>query len=266
MFRVVSVTSLYIAIKLLVPHKWNITSHAFAQLCQGAVTGQEIADMEIKILFALEWNVNPPVPNQYAQEFLDLIFNSTRGQKSLSDQYMSHKELREDILDLIQYQLDLALYENRFFHVQASVITTASLLNALEGQVINDVSLRHGAGAAFCHDSYALVLDTMDMCRISSDQELERVRSILLSLVVSSPTDTGGACQYSVGADESSTGAQRSHIQKNCTGETSSSPQHVSHIVSSSPISASKLFGTQSNGHSLTPKSVLSKVYAFHCI
>ena len=253
MFRVVSVTSLYVAIKLLVPHKWNITSHAFAHLCQGAVTGQEIADMEIKILFALEWNVNPPVPNQYAQEFLDLIFNSTRGQKSLADEYMSHEELREDIHDLIQYQLDLALYDNRLVHVRASFIATAAILNALEGQVINDVSLRHGAGAVFCHDSMALVLDTMDMCRIASDQELERIRSILLSLVVSSPTDTGGgACQNSVSADESS------YPQKNC----SSSPQNVS----SSPTSASKLFGTQSNGHSLTPKSVLSKVYAFHFI
>ena len=77
-FRTVSVTSLYMALKLSQPgNKWNITSHAFAKLCQGAVSGDEINNMEIDILFALDWYVNPPTPMKYAEALLELIFNGS---------------------------------------------------------------------------------------------------------------------------------------------------------------------------------------------
>jgi len=77
LFRVVSVTSLYMALKIYVPERWNITPQAFSKLCQGTVTAKEINDMETNILFALDWHVNPPSPMQYVKALLDLIFYST---------------------------------------------------------------------------------------------------------------------------------------------------------------------------------------------
>jgi len=63
LYRLVSVTCLYICIKLRIPHRWNVTSHAFSQMCRGTVTGEEINNMELKILFALGESVSSFVRN-----------------------------------------------------------------------------------------------------------------------------------------------------------------------------------------------------------
>lgn len=187
MFRVVSVTSLYIAIKLHATKRRNITAREFAQLCQGAVTGQEIIDIEIKILFALNWNVNPPIPMQYAQELLELIFNpsSSRMCISLPYDWSFMSEMREHILELVSYQLEITtLYDKGLHLTKSSIIAIAAVLNALQGVVYEGVG-----GSTFCQQSMALVLDVCHEYRIASEEELEDIRSILLSSVVSSGDD-----------------------------------------------------------------------------
>ena len=292
-FRVVSVTSLYIAIKLRAPQRWNITAHAFAHLCQGAVTGNEINDMEIKILFALNWKVNPPCPMQYALSFLELIFNpsSSRMCRSLSrcgdsfdtlpsvrdllpssqdcsddsrltldssevsqeDQDKCHKELREHIQELVSYQFEIALHGKGFYRTRASIIAIAAILNALEGVVYEGVG-----GTTFCRESIALVLDTCDVYRIVSEEELEPVRSMLLSSVVSS-TDDSDRRQEGTVETAAATGESR------CS---SPPPRNdVTPPVSSSPtqVSIAKLFWSPSKmcEQVLTPQNVLSKLLAF---
>lgn len=280
LFRVVSVTSLYIAIKLRVPHRWNVTSHAFAQLCQGSVSGEEINDMETNILFALGWYVNPPIPMEYSEAFLDLIFNSTqsRRRRSISSQSeedsvlgdyflpsskcdsfqddASLEELKEHLLELVQYQLEIALHDHRLFQVRSSAIATAAVLNALEGVMNESPSFQEGlGGTSFCQEGTVLVLNTMSLCNLASEKELEDIRSALLSSVVSPRS-----------ADEikeSSAVAHRSHLQ-NCTEPP---PRAGSPTISSSPTSTSKFWSPNKMCEpALTPYTVLSKVFAFHYI
>lgn len=291
-FRVVSVTSLYIAIKLRVPHRWNITAHAFAQLCQGSVSGDEISDMEIDMLFSLGWNVNPPIPMEYAEAYLDLVFNCKESQsrqrssiqqskdnKVLGDcmvpsyvqessitqdedkDYIHLQELRDHVKELIEYQLEIALHDNRLLQVRSSVIATASVLNALEG-LMNESPFFHGGagGTSFCQESIVSTLEMMSSCNIASEKELEYIRSVLLSSVVS-PSKESEDVGYAV----HSTMINEPHVQ-NCTDP---SLKPASQPVSSSPTSpASKLFWSADKmpSHQLTPQSVLSKVSAFHCI
>ncbi|EED93105.1 predicted protein [Thalassiosira pseudonana CCMP1335] len=164
-FRIASVTSLYIAIKLYVPHKWNVTAHAFAQLCRGTISGDAIVDMEMKILFALSWNVNPPIPMAFVELFLEVIFGSIRqgsGDQrkhrcstnidddddsivgdlifpSLSDSDYSVDEecilasTKENVLDLVRYQLDVSILNVDCLETRSSLIAVAALLNAIEG-------------------------------------------------------------------------------------------------------------------------------------
>ena len=204
-FRIVSVTSLYMALKLSQPgNKWNITSHAFAKLCQGAVSGDEINDMEIDILFALGWYVNPPTPMKYAEALLELIFNDSSSSSSDSSsctregyfvtknpllcdedtatQSLPPQELREHVHELISYQLEGALHDKRLFHVRSSVIGTAAVVNALKGIQYEGST----CDASFCQESVDTVLDMTTACNLVSSEEcLEEIRSVLLNLVVS---------------------------------------------------------------------------------
>lgn len=268
LYRVVSVTSLYLAIKIQVPHRWNITAHAFAQLCQGSVTGDEIDQMESNILFALDWNVNPPVPKEYCGLFLDLIFNSEYGQDCLlttsancdnGKDEASLRELKEHILELVNYQLEVAVNDLKLFQVRSSVLAVASILNALEG-VVNESTPSDDRIelASFCQENIFFTLDVMKTCNIASATELEDTRTALLSSVVPSS-------ERSEVADD-----LRSKLLSGCQmKKLEDSPFDSLHSVSASPKSTSKFWAPRdcdsvASKYVLTPQSVLSKVFAYH--
>ena len=259
LFRVVSVTSLYMALKIYVPERWNVTCHAFSKLCQGTVAAIEISEMETNILFALDWHINPPTPMQYVKVLLDLIFYSASKRTSSES-----SELREHILELVSYQLDSALDDTHMFQVRSSIIGTASLFNALEG-VMNEGHPEDTSEALVYQDCIDFVLGIIQ----SEGKELRDVQSILLGSVVS----TDDECSSQDDVNEKSD-AERSVTEDVGRSTESSSPQSVSSpppsqmVSSSSPTSASKLFWTQSKvcGRTLTPQSVLSKVVAYDCI
>ena len=167
LFRVVSVTSLYIAIKTRGPPSWDITAYDFAQLCQGSVSGDEINDMEIQILFALGWNVNPPLPMEYSEAYLKLIFESrdVTSQRTVSDDLVDASRLKDTIIESVNYQLETALQDNRLFHVRSSAIAAAAVLNSLEGMDAEE--------ASFCQERLAMILRTMAMEDISRLRRIE---------------------------------------------------------------------------------------------
>ena len=254
LFRVVSVTSLYMALKIYEPERWNITAHAFSKLCQGTVTAKEINDMETNILFSLDWHVNPPTPMQYVKALLDLIFYSASKRTS--------SELREHILELVSYQLDTALDDTHMFQVRSSIIGTASLLNALEG-VMKEGHPEDTSEALVYQDCIDLVLGIIQ----SEGNGLRDVQSILLGSVVSTDDDESSSPDVNEKSD-----AECSDEDVERSTE-SSSPQSVSappskRVSSSSPTSTSKIFWTQGKvcGRTLTPQSVLSKFVAHHFI
>ena len=267
-FRVVSVTSMYMALKLCVPLKWNITAMAFAQLCKGAVSGQDISDTEIKILFALGWNVNPPIPAQYAEQLLDLVFYSAeRSLRSTSptsigisqeDKVMRPlRALIEHLHELVSYQIEsCSLHDKRLFQVRASVIATSALLNALEGM---NEGLLEGIDSTLFYDvSMDIIMNTVTVCKIASTEELDEIRSVLLSSVVSLPIEGNSSQDAAITSNKYSTVVHNQNYTESVEA------------ISSSPTSAtSKLFVTQrklsGSTTTLTPDNV-AKTFAFHYI
>lgn len=252
MFRVVSVTSLYLSIKLRVSNGWNITPHSFARLCQGSISGEDIDRMEINILFALKWQVNPPLPIEYAHAYLDLIFAS----EDTLQTYHRDEELRGRILSLIQYQLDISLLDSRLFQVRSSLIAISAVLNALEGVMsesssISPHTVEEGGCTripSFCRESIALVLNTASSCKTaSSETELEYIRKTLLTSAVS---QLEGGNEFSInGVGHSAVGTEDTHVRH----------YHRSSSPSSSPTSLDSM-----HGHTMTPHNVLSRVLATH--
>lgn len=261
-------TSLYLAIKIQVPHRWNITAHAFAQLCQGSVTGDEINQMESNILFALDWNIGPPVPMEYCEVFLDLIFNSKYGKDCLlttsancdnGKDEASLRELKENILELVNYQLEVALNDLKLFQVRSSVLAVASLLNALEGMMNESPPSDDRVElASFYQENIFVTLDIMKTCNIASTTELDDTRTALLSSVVPSS-------ERSEVADN-----LRSKLIGGCQMQKlAESPSTSLHSVSSSPKSTSKFWPQRDDDSVMTkyvlaPESVLSEVFAYH--
>jgi len=255
-FRIVSVTSLYMALKLSQPgNRWNITSHAFAKLCQGAVLGDEINDMEIDILFALDWYVNPPTPMKYAEALLELIFNGSSSSSSsgsssctredyfvtknpllcdeedtTTSKSLPPQELREQVRELISYQLEVALHDKRLFQIRSSAIGTAAVVNALKGiQYESSTS----CSASFCEESIDTVLDMMTTCNLVSSEEcLEEIRSVLLNSVVSpaSNNDEGSS-------QEDDTDTDQDALSSNITRAETPPPQQRK--VRTPPVSSS---------------------------
>jgi hypothetical protein len=246
-------------------NKWNITSHAFAKLCQGAVLGDEINDMEIDMLFTLDWHVNPPTPMKYAEALLELIFNDSSSSSSGSssgttrdDYYVTKnpllcdedttsrslppRELREHVHELISYQLEVALHDKRLFQVRSSVIGTAAVVNALKGIQYEGTS----CSASFCRESVDTVLDLTTACNlVSSDECLEEIRSVLLNSVVS-PDSNDEVPSQEDGTDTEDSAALSSDMT--CTRAETPPPQRKVKTppVSSSPTSILQVLLTNS--------------------
>jgi hypothetical protein len=292
-FRIASVTSLYIAIKLYVPHKWNVTAHAFAQLCRGTISGDAIVDMEMKILFALSWNVNPPIPMAFVELFLEVIFGSIRqgsGDQrkhrcstnidddddsivgdlifpSLSDSDYSVDEecilasTKENVLDLVRYQLDVSILNVDCLETRSSLIAVAALLNAIEGvagenmtscpnQESNTTSrAQMRVVISFCHHAITVMSKICSLTKVASSRvELDQVRATLLCLAVSIPEE------------KSASGMHASSHDRHSIGQCNTSP----YSVTASPTSSSWTSNGTTTDHYVSPKGVLSRVCAMH--
>ena len=276
LFRITSVTCLYIAIKLYVPHKWNVTAHSFAQLCRGTISGDIIVDMEMRILFGLGWNVNPPIPLAYVEQFIELIFCSKEKSvqqlrnsslrclnqfddddsvvgdfiiPSLSEESLQDvtdqewiTSIKDKIIDLARYQLEIALQSVAFLSIRSSVIATAALLNAIEGLMSESTALYPpdtNSMDIFFRDCITTIEEIVTLCNLASENELEEVKTALLSSAWLESANEQSFAKSSL------------------------------HSVTASPVSTDKfvtLDGTKD--HFLSPKRVLSSVYAmnFHGI
>lgn len=118
-FQLAAMTSLYTAVKIHEPEAME--PGLIASLSRGAYTKEQVEQMELTMLNAIQWRVNPPTAVAFVHQYLDLIPTS-----------LIHQDAREAIIDLAKYQTELAVTDYDFVPVNASSIAFASLLNALE--------------------------------------------------------------------------------------------------------------------------------------
>lgn len=277
-FRIASVTCLYIAIKLYVPHKWNVTAHAFAQLCRGTISGESIVEMEMRVLFALEWNVHPPIPMSYVDLILDLISITTANDdverrqnaedmdedsvigdlilpclsKSSSDdsacQECASTSVRENIVELVWYQIELTVRNVNFLRVRSSILSLAALLNAIEG-IISGTEASAPIVISFCREAVAVIAKILSCSNLCSKRELDEVRAALLCLVMA----------IHDGKIDSST----LHCSSPSEGQSRRNSPPSSIITS--PTSTSNWNQNGEADRYVSPRSLLSRVCAMHC-
>ncbi|CAB9528902.1 diatom-specific cyclin [Seminavis robusta] len=121
-YQLISLTCLYMAVKLLEPN--NIGIESLVALTNHVYSVQDFQDMESNILDALDWRVaHGPTPLAFVQHLLQLL--------------PDHQKLASALYPHVQYQLELAVsdYKLSCFHSdnhRPSQLAVAAIWNALE--------------------------------------------------------------------------------------------------------------------------------------
>lgn len=118
-YQLVAMTCLYLAIKLHEP--LEMETSLLADLSRGCYTEMEFADMEKKILEAIEWRVSGPTPLAFVLHYISFLPD------------IISSSVVEAIFDYARYQTELAIGDHYFVKAKPSVVGMAALLNALEG-------------------------------------------------------------------------------------------------------------------------------------
>ena len=116
LFQLASMTSLYTAVKVHEPEAME--PKTIAGLSRGAYTEEQVTKMELDLLAAVGWKLNPPLA--FVQHCLALLPD---GCMSMSD--------KEAILEVAKFQTELALDDYSLVKVNASTIALAAVGNAL---------------------------------------------------------------------------------------------------------------------------------------
>lgn len=118
-YQLAAMTALYTAVKI---HEHEaMDPELVSTLSQDAHSSKAVERMESRMLQAIQWRVNPPTTHAFVRHMLDLV-----------PFHLIDESSRETVMELTQFQVDLATCDYEFSKEPASRIAFASLLNAVE--------------------------------------------------------------------------------------------------------------------------------------
>jgi hypothetical protein len=127
-YQLACMAALYTAVKIHEPKA--IPPELVARFSNGAFTSRDIEAMEVTLLRALKWRVNPPTSWDFVHTLMSLIPSD-----------LLTKDLRQTAVDLALLQTELAVANYEFVTVKASIIAYSALMNSLETLgIVNEVS------------------------------------------------------------------------------------------------------------------------------
>ena len=118
-FQLAAMTCFYTAAKLHEPESFE--PWMLSKMSRGLYSPEEVENMEMVILEAIGWRMNPPTPLSFVREFLGM----------LPECFISEVN-RTAVFDLCKFQTELSVRIYRFVTVNASTIAISALMNALE--------------------------------------------------------------------------------------------------------------------------------------
>jgi hypothetical protein len=170
LYQLAALSALYVSVKIHCPQA--LSPDLVAQLSQGSFSRSDIESMERRILFALQWTVNPPTVMSFVRSYLDVI-----PVDRLDD------ETRKLILDLASLQADMAVLDSRFIPVKASRVALGSLMNAVESIFVDN--------AKFCKSIVELVAFSTDI----DPYDLQDIRCNLYEAITDETSMESSAAQ-----------------------------------------------------------------------
>mmetsp|Transcript_12069 Transcript_12069/g.18121 ORF Transcript_12069/g.18121 Transcript_12069/m.18121 type:complete len:311 (+) Transcript_12069:282-1214(+) len=117
-YQLATVTSLYIVAKLHKLHK-QLSLAYFVKISGGKFTANNLQDMELKMLEALGWRLNPPVPILHSTYLLVFALSTTVPKRPL-------------IMELTRFLTEAILTDYYFVSFKCSTISIAAVLTAID--------------------------------------------------------------------------------------------------------------------------------------
>lgn len=113
-YKLLFVGAFYTACKIHA--EMAIDSVTMAKMCD--FSAQDIEAMEVQLIQALDWKLNPPTPLAFVHELLDLLPITDR--------------LRETMVDIAQARIECTVEDYSFVCIKPSTIAYLSIVHALE--------------------------------------------------------------------------------------------------------------------------------------
>lgn len=129
-YQLAAMTCLYVAIKIFEP---PLPLSVVSQLSRGIYSEEEIANMEVEILFTLNWRVSVPTVVGFIYHMVAILPMSIRI-KNDSSGGAGNGGVEDDVsklLDFSQYQAELVVGDYAFITQRASSIALAAIMNAM---------------------------------------------------------------------------------------------------------------------------------------
>jgi len=143
LYQLAAMTSLYTAVKVHEPEA--IDPAMVCTISHGTYTVQEVEDMEAQILMGVSWRVNPPTPNAFVRQYLELNDQLDDFAKDL-------------VYNLAKVQTDLSVADYECMAIKPSVTAYCAVMNALTSLQIDSAA------------SHKLMLDMTQIILLSLDQ------------------------------------------------------------------------------------------------
>mmetsp|Transcript_6063 Transcript_6063/g.12046 ORF Transcript_6063/g.12046 Transcript_6063/m.12046 type:complete len:370 (-) Transcript_6063:148-1257(-) len=115
-YQLAAMTSLYVAIKIFEP---PLPISSVSDLSRGVYSEDEISEMEVELLFTLNWRVSAPTILGFIYHMVSFIVEEA------SDENVSK------LLDFSQFQAELAVGDYSFATQRSSSIALAALMNSM---------------------------------------------------------------------------------------------------------------------------------------
>ena len=125
--QLVALTSFYLAVKLFQAGP-VLSTEQMSSISGGTYSAQEVAAMENRILFSLNWQLHPPCAADFLRPFLAVLLQ--RSNKGIP---WDNALFRTDVLDLSQRMLHVAVSDYFFcaHTLKSSEMAAAALINAI---------------------------------------------------------------------------------------------------------------------------------------
>jgi hypothetical protein len=172
-FQLAAMSCLYTAVKI---HEHEgVTPRSIANLSNGVHSTTDVEAMEVRILTALTWAVNPPTSSAFCHQFMELLPSSD----------LSESSLRATAIDLAHFQTELAVCDYSLATCRTSWIALSALLNTMESLL--DGERYANVEAVLCQAA------GIDMTNALAVQQLQDIRIRLYEAIAADECDGSGS-------------------------------------------------------------------------
>ena len=156
-YQLLAMTCLYSAIKI--HERQALSPTVVSQLSRGVYSAQQIAETEVIILHALQWQLHPPTAFSFVRELIT----------ALPTQYFPDS-IKKSIFDITQKETEFAVSDYRFIEIPMSTIAYCSVMNALHccgntlpNDAICDISTLMASAIGLTDPSSSYIIDVERM-------------------------------------------------------------------------------------------------------